>query len=198
MEKAKKCPNCGSADVQTIYIVSEGYRDWCPQCGKSKISRSVLKAGAVIIGVILIYIIVNICLYYAQETTKRPVIEKCEQLDKKLKENEIIIKDYENRISQKNKDLKARKETIANLEQKLLNPENNYSSKLLFDKDNYKYKQFIIKFNNDVENMNKDISDYKQLIVQYNENVEEYNKLAKDAYTRWFIIPIPGKSKVKK
>ena len=84
------------------------------------------------------------------------------------------------------------------MEQKLLNPEINYSSKLLFDKDYYKYKQLINQYNNDIETMNKVISDYKQLIVHYNENVEEYNKLAKDAYTRWFIIPMPGKSKVKK
>ena len=198
MEKAKKCPNCGSSDVQTVYIESEGYRDWCPQCGKSRISRTVLKSGAVIIGVILIYIIANICLYYVQETTKRPIIEKCERLEKKLKENENIIKDYENKISLKKKGLEIKKEPIANIEQKLLDPEINYPTKLLYDRDHQKYKKLINEYNNDVETMNNFISDYKRLIVSYNENVEEYNKLAKDAYTRWFIIPMPGKSKVKK
>jgi len=40
----------------------------------------------------------------------------------------------------------------------------------------------------------QDISRYKADIDRYNVLVDEYNKLAKDSGTRWYVIPIPGRS----
>jgi NAD(P)H-nitrite reductase large subunit len=36
---------------------------------------------------------------------------------------------------------------------------------------------------------------YKKTIQSHNDNVEEYNKLIKSCGSRWYIIPIPGRSK---
>ena len=59
MGKTKKtnieCPYCGDMNVQeNVYIVSEGYRDWCPKCGRSRMSRDLIKK--IIVGTILMII----------------------------------------------------------------------------------------------------------------------------------------------
>lgn len=40
----------------------------------------------------------------------------------------------------------------------------------------------------------QEIARYKADIDRYNALVDEYNKLAKDSGTRWYVIPIPGRS----
>ena len=54
----KQCPYCGQFSVETIYVISEGYRDYCFNCKKSKLNRkvlfSVLLTGLVIIILIAI------------------------------------------------------------------------------------------------------------------------------------------------
>lgn len=39
-----KCPYCGQFSVETIYVISEGYRDYCENCKKSKLNRKAIKS----------------------------------------------------------------------------------------------------------------------------------------------------------
>jgi len=198
METKKKCPYCGSWDVQTVYVESEGYRDWCPQCGKSRISRAVIKSGIIIFIIILVYILGNIILYYAQESIQKPNILKCEQIEIKLKEMELNISKYEKDILNNKNEMQSQKSEIEKIHGKLLSPEINYKDEKGYNMEYNRYRNLIKNYNNNVDKTNKLLLSYKVLIDSYNSNVEEYNKLAKTAYTRWFIIPMPTKSKVKK
>lgn len=120
-------------------------------------------------------------------------MEKCELLEKELTKmiSEIDIKKQDIGIKKENLILQERE--IENLEKKLKYPEHYYNSDISYKKDYKKYKDLIYNYNNNVEKIKKMLSDYKILIGQYNEKVNKYNNMAKTAYTRWYIIPVPGK-----
>jgi hypothetical protein len=192
----KQCPTCGKWDVYRAYLEDGGMGDWCPHCNKSleyrkRISPIIGLAGVIL--VILGYVVVNSILHYGQEIYHKPQIEQCELLDKELSKLKAEIDIYKNNIELTKQNLFLQKIKIDEIENKLKYPEKNYISEKSYDKDYKMYKKLIKDYNTQVEKNNQSISNCKSLIEQYNLKVGEYNTLAKTAYSKWYVIPIPGK-----
>lgn len=147
---------------------------------------------------ILIYAIGNLILHYGQDYLHKPQIEQCELLDKELSKLKVDIDTNKYNIDLNEKNSEAQKIKIDKMENKLKFPDKNYDSEYLYSNDYKRYKKLTDEYNINIVSINQMISNYKSLIEQYNLKVIEYNNLAKTAYSRWYIIPVPGKvSKVR-
>lgn len=199
-EPEKQCPTCGKWDVYKAYVEDGGFGDWCPHCNKSTEGRKKFNPLIGIAGILLLVVIYgvgNLVLYYAQEAYRKPDIERCELLNSELIKMEGEIGKYKLEININKEKMIAQKE-IEILEQKLRSPDNYYNTQITYERDFFKYKQFIKNYNKNVEDTNRLIKGHKELINNYNSKVEVYNQIAPKAYTRWYIIPVPGKvSKAK-
>jgi hypothetical protein len=49
MKEKKICPSCGQKELETIYIVSKGYKEVCASCGKTRVSRRAVKMSLVVL-----------------------------------------------------------------------------------------------------------------------------------------------------
>jgi hypothetical protein len=53
MKEKKICPSCGLKELETIYVVSRGYKEVCAICGKTRISRRAIIFSLIVLGWII-------------------------------------------------------------------------------------------------------------------------------------------------
>lgn len=130
--------------------------------------------------IILIFGLINLVLYGAQE---------------------LYYSGDTKRINQIDQELEKEKEAIAILEDKLANTKEEIKQKDI-ELEKYKSSGFIDEYNNGVSGFNallntynKDLDDYNKMIKFYNNKVEEENLLIEKSGSRWYLIPIPLPSK---
>jgi uncharacterized protein (DUF983 family) len=193
-EIKKQCPTCGRWDVYRAYVEDGGMGDWCPHCKKSTDDRKSTIIGIVaIFTVVIIFIIVNLVLHYAQKIYHKPQVDRCEVLEKELGMMKGEIDIYKHEIAILEKNLYLIKGEIEKIEYKLKSPTEYYYSENSYNNDYLKYKKLIRDYNENAENYNTLNHNHRSLIESYNSKVKEYSSLAKTAYSTWYIIPIPGK-----
>jgi len=153
----------------------------------------------VILLLVVVFGIGNLVLYYGQEYYHSNEIEQCKRLDSELTRIKGEIEECGRKIAISGNVLDAKKSVIGELLQKLRSPNVYYSNKRTYDSDRLRYENLLSTYNAEVGPHNALISSHKTLIANYSTKVEEYNKIAKTAYSRWYIIPVPGRtSKVRK
>lgn len=137
--------------------------------------QSKFKGLMIVLGV---YLGINLGLYGIQEIAAYDDIQKIERYSIQLKEDKQKLYNYENMIHER---LALRDKT-----DKLANDiKNGVSSNLQL------HHKLVYTYNDGIVLYKKDYGKYKILLKQYNKNVSYVNKLAKNAYRRWWLLPIP-------
>jgi hypothetical protein len=139
-----------------------------------KSNKSLFKT---IISPLIIFIFVNATLWIGQELYFKEDMNKCENIKIELFILEKELHDLKNNLSiieDKKKDID--KLTILN----------NYSK--VSPKE---YNMLVDEYNKNVPKYNNMINIEKEKIDKYNELINEYNTLAKNAYSRWWLLPFP-------
>ncbi len=135
-----------------------------------------------ILSLIIMFAVLNGVIYGAQEIYYWNDIKKCESMETKLKSLKIEISKIEEFVQLR----KNKLDKIRQLEQEI---------KQGLSKDYNKYQKMIDSYNLNNNTYKKYMKDYDSLIVQHNKIAREYNDLAKNAYSRWWLLPIPLPSK---
>lgn len=135
-----------------------------------------------ILSLIIMFGVLNGVIYGGQEIYYWNDVKKCELMEVELKDLEIEVNKIEDFINFR----KTKVDRINQLEKEI---------KQGLSKDYTKYKQMIDEYNSNMSRYKKSMDEYDNLIVKYNKITREYNDLAKSAYSRWWLLPIPLPSK---
>ena len=135
-----------------------------------------------ILSLIIMFTVLNGIIYGAQEIYYWNDVKKCESMKVKLKNLKKEINKIEDFINFR----KTKLDRINQLEKEI---------KQGLSKDYTKYKKMVNEYNSKIPKYKKSMNEYDSLIVEYNKVTREYNELAKDAYSRWLLLPIPLPSK---
>lgn len=130
-----------------------------------------------IISSLIIFVFINGALWIGQELYYKEDINKCENIKTELLSLEKELHDLKNNlaiIENKKKDIEK------------INVLNNYSK--ISPKE---YNMLVDEYNKNVPTYNNMINIEKEKIDTYNELVNKYNTLAKNAYSRWWLLPFP-------
>lgn len=129
-----------------------------------------------IIGIVIIFIIINIIFWGAQEFYYRDESSQIKETQKFLESEERSIKALSLKIDEQKNELNQKEIKL-----------NNYES-----------LGYIDKYNNSVDNYNfslslyqSNINTYKSKINTYNTKVGEVNNLIEQSGSRWYLLPIP-------
>ncbi|MCG3706234.1 hypothetical protein L5F43_06975 [Aliarcobacter butzleri] len=147
----------------------------------NKVERANLKSNKslfkTIIFPLILFIFVNAALWIGQEVYYKEDMNKCENIKTELLSLEKELHDLKNNlaiIENKKKDIEK------------INISNNYSK--VSPKE---YNMLVDEYNKNVPIYNNMMNIEKEKIDLYNELVNEYNILAKNAYSRWWLLPFP-------
>jgi len=135
-----------------------------------------------ILSLIIMFTVLNGIIYGAQEIYYWNDVKKCESMKVKLKNLKKEINKIEDFINFRKTKLDRINQLTKEIKQGL-------------SKDYTKYKKMVNEYNSKIPKYKKSMNEYDSLIVEYNKVTREYNELAKDAYSRWLLLPIPLPSK---
>ena len=131
-----------------------------------------------LISIVIVYLGLNGLLWLGQELYHKNDVKECEQLERKISQLKQETSTLEKALQMREK---KHKEILA-LQKELQNGvKTNYA----------RYSSLIDSYNNETPEYTKQLDTYNAMINQHNEIVNKYNSLAKSAYSRWWLIPIP-------
>lgn len=139
--------------------------------GGSRFIKSVLS-------LIVMFLILNGVLWFGQELYYMNDIKECEKMEVRLNELKKDASDIETMVKHR----KMEQDKIVQLQKDI---ENGLS------KDIYTYDNLVKKYNSELETYKNKMDNYDSIITEHNELARKYNELAKDAYSRWWLLPIP-------
>ena len=147
--------------------------------------------GWVIAGVVFLGL--NALLYVGQEWYHADDVRRCEEIERELAEMNQEIAAMERYLEGRQRERKA----LLDLESKLKHGESRLRGAAAYDRAYSDYSKRVDRYNAEVELATAMVAKYESTIAVYNKKVDEYNRLAKSAYSRWHLIPLPrgsGKS----
>jgi len=136
-----------------------------------------------VLGVLLIYGLLNLILWGGQELYYRDDTKEINRIEYFLELEEIEIKSLEKKIETQSFELDQRKVELDNFERQ--NFIDSYNSHV------GAYNLLLATYKNNLDNY-----DYK--LTQYNDKINKVNELIKKSGSRWYLIPIPMLSKSTK
>jgi len=137
--------------------------------------------------ILVAFAALNGVLYLAQEWYHAAEVKQCEEIKEHLDRMKAEINSIEQRVAQRERDRRQ----IEDLE-KQLQARGAYGAREAYRSSVSRYNDMVDRYNAQVEATKEIASRYKGLIDEYNADVDRYNTLAKTAYSRWYLIPIPG------
>lgn len=131
-----------------------------------------------LISIVIVYLGLNGLLWLGQELYHKNDVKQCEQLERKISQLKQETSTLEKALQMRER---KHKEILA-LQNELQNGvKTNYA----------RYSSLVDSYNNETPEYTKQLDTYNAMINQHNEIVNKYNSLAKSAYSRWWLIPIP-------
>ncbi|MFV9646455.1 MAG: hypothetical protein ACNYWU_11590 [Desulfobacterales bacterium] len=155
---------------------------------KPSLSSRVFSKSRGIIIILLVFAGLNGVLYIGQELYYADDVKKCEDIEIQIASMKSEIDQIEKYISS----VEIERKKINNLEQSLTKNVSVYLNEADYERDYNKYSKMIDAFNSKFSQVEKAIKRYDELIEKHNGQVELYNTIAETAYSRWYLIPIPG------
>lgn len=137
---------------------------------------------------ILIFVLINGALYVGQEIYHRGDVQRAEALEAQLEELEAGIERLDSFLAEKANE----SERLDALGQKLDNPEANYLTEAAYESDLRRYNSGVKRWNANLEMLQEVAEQRESKVDAYNALVDKYNIVAEAAYSRWYLIPIPG------
>jgi hypothetical protein len=138
------------------------------------------------------FLILNGLLYIGQEWYYADDVRRCDEIKTQLTQMDQEIDSSEEYLQER----KRAGREIEELEAKLKQGVNVFGTRSAYLAAYDNYKKLVNQYNREVGSAKQVSAKYQALVEDYNSNVEEYNKLAKSAYSRFYLIPVPrGTSK---
>lgn len=131
-----------------------------------------------IIALVLMFAIGNGVLYGIQEVYYWNDVKKCELMKININKIKKEVEKIEDFVNLRKIELDRLKQLQKEIKQGL---SKNYT----------KYNKMVDNYNSGTNKYQKDMEEYDSLIVKYNKLTRKYNDLSKDAYSRWWLLPIP-------
>lgn len=134
-----------------------------------------------IIGLILIFGVINLVLWGGQELYYRKDTQEINRIEKLLDQEKIEITKLQSRINSLSTEIDSKQAEL----------------------DRYENTGMIDSYNTGVDSYNSLLDEYKSKVdvyndklIEYNRNIEQVNILIQKSSSRWYLIPIPlpGKS----
>ena len=143
---------------------------------------------AKVLGVVLVFGVLNGGLYVGQDFLARDDVARAEQLEAELARLDDEIDDLEVWLDEQ----EARSAQIDRLGQELGSMP---QSGRYYDASLRGYNAQVDAWNRDLPGLQRIAATYDSLVTDYNATVDEYNVVAKAAYTRWWLLPVaaPGR-----
>lgn len=134
-----------------------------------------------IIGIIIIYGLINLALWGSQELYWRKDTQEINKIESYLKDEYGNINSLEIKINNESLSLDAKQKELDRLKNDEMFDEYN----LQVDNYNFLLKEY-----------KSDVDSYNDKLIKYNQEVERSNELITKSSSRWYLIPIPipGKS----
>lgn len=156
----------------------------------------VMGAGGGVVGLVVVFGLLNGALYLGQEVLARDDVARAETLEATLFGLDPVIDSLEAWLDEReaeNKELDARGRQVDALATR---PTYAYRGSLAATTYQREVDQFISladQWNHvTLPAFRRGIAQYDSLISHYNTLVDEYNTVAEAAYSRWWIIPVPA------
>jgi hypothetical protein len=130
---------------------------------------------------------INIILYVSQEIAAADEKHAAEAVESDLARINDQIATVERRIQEANE----RSNQIDALGARLESRQADFASNAEYRSTLTTYNQMVESWNDALPQLQAMQEGYDSLISTYNRRVEEYNRLAKKAYSRWWLLPIP-------
>jgi len=133
------------------------------------------------------FVIVNLALHYGQEWYHASDVSVCDGIKTQLQGMEAELSSIEHSVQE----IQHAQAEIKSVELRLEDWNKASGSDEQHATYSVKYQRLVDDYNLKVEHVNALIPRYHTLIDEHNSKVEEYNRLAKSAYSRWYLIPVP-------
>lgn len=140
------------------------------------------------IGLLVVFGLLNGVLYLGQELYHRGDVKTAESIKAEFDVLDAKITHMETELGQ----VESLRQRLDELKRKLADPDAYYTTQTTYDSEMEEYKALVGRWNASLPQMSKLANDYDQTVAEYNHRVESYNKIAKKAYSRWWLLPIPG------
>ena len=139
-------------------------------------SISIMDLPKKILGLVVVFGIINLVLWGVQEFYHREDTNKIKEIETYLENEKLSISSLETKIIQYEQELEYRESELKGLES----------------------LGFIDKYNDEVDNFNywlstykSDLDSYNAKLTEYNTKVDDVNTLIEKSGSRWYLIPIP-------
>jgi hypothetical protein len=148
-------------------------------------SGSSTSGATVWIVAIVGFIVLNGSLYVGQELYHAADVRQCEAIEGELANLDSEIRSIAVRLKGRSREREAIERMESELEQ------NHFTHGSSYDAAYRSYSDRVDRYNADVPAIKALAVRHDALVDRYNGRVEEYNRLAKTAYARWYLIPVP-------
>ncbi|MCK5084493.1 MAG: hypothetical protein KAQ64_02470 [Candidatus Pacebacteria bacterium] len=137
-------------------------------------------SGKSIVSIILIYVVLNLVLWGAQELHYKEDTQEINKIEKWLNIEEKEINSLEKKINNQSFEIEQMESKLNNLERQGSITSYNYN---------------VEKYNSLLEEYNDNFDIYDEKFAKYNNEINHFNELIKKSGLRWYLITIPLSTK---
>jgi hypothetical protein len=139
------------------------------------------------VGILVAFAALNGILYVGQAIFHRDDVRQAEVLERQLNVSRAEIEEIDSYLA----DQYAEGDRIDALGARL-ESEDNFTSRTVYAVELGRYNQLVEVWNQGVLVLQQTSIRRDSLVDRYNALVDSYNQVAEKAYSRWYLIPMPG------